>query len=41
MISRYVGIGVLSVIALAASQVVHFRRTREALEKLEDPPLTP
>jgi len=41
MISRYVGIGVLSLIALAASQVVHFRRTREALEKLEDPPLTP
>jgi hypothetical protein len=41
MVSRYVGIGVLSLIALAASQVVHFRRTREALERLEDPTLTP
>jgi hypothetical protein len=41
MVSRYVGIGVLSLIALAAAQVVHFRRTREALERLEDPTLTP
>src|SRR6266545_2112278 len=41
MVARYVGIGVFSLIALAASQVVHFRRTREALERLEDPPLTP
>ncbi len=41
MVARYVGIGVLSLIALAASQVAHFRRTREALERLEDPPLTP
>lgn len=41
MISRYVGIGVLSLIALAAAQVVHVRRTREALETLENPPLTP
>ena len=41
MVARYVGIGVFSLIALAASQVAHFRRTREALERLEDPPLTP
>jgi hypothetical protein len=32
---------VLSLIALAAAQVFHFRRTREARERLEDPLLTP
>jgi hypothetical protein len=35
MVSRYVGLGVLSLIALAAAQVLHVRRTREALEALE------
>jgi hypothetical protein len=35
MVSRYVGIGVLSLIALAVAQVLHFRRTRDALKALE------
>ena len=35
MVSRYVGLGVLSLIALAAAQVLHVRRTRAALETLE------
>ena len=35
LVSRYVGIGVLSLIALAAAQVLHFRRTRAALAALE------
>ena len=35
MVSRYVGIGVLSLVALAAAQVRHVRRTRDALASLE------
>jgi hypothetical protein len=35
MVSRYVAIGVLSLLALAGAQVLHFRRTREALAALE------
>ncbi|HET6898182.1 MAG TPA: hypothetical protein VFK70_07535, partial [Vicinamibacteria bacterium] len=35
MVSRYVGIGVLSLLVLAAAQVLHFRRTRDALAELE------
>jgi hypothetical protein len=35
MVSRYVAIGVLSLFALAAAQVLHFRRTRDALAALE------
>jgi len=35
MVSRYVGIGILSLLALAAAQVLHFRRTRDALAALE------
>lgn len=35
MVSRYVGLGVFSLIALAAAQVLHVRRTRDALAALE------
>ena len=35
MVSRYVGVGVLSLVALAAAQVLHFRRRRDALASLE------
>lgn len=35
MVSRYVGIGVLSLAGLAAAQVLHVRRRREALASLE------
>jgi hypothetical protein len=35
MVSRYVAIGVLSLVGLAAAQVLHFRRTRDALASLE------
>lgn len=35
MVSRYVGVGVLSLVALGVAQVLHVRRTREALEVLE------
>jgi hypothetical protein len=35
MVSRYVGIGVLSLAGLAAAQVLHVRRTRDALASLE------
>jgi len=35
MVSRYVAIGILSLLALAAAQVLHFRRTRDALASLE------
>jgi hypothetical protein len=36
MSSRYVGLGVLCLIALAGLQILHVRRTREALEALEE-----
>jgi hypothetical protein len=35
MVSRYVAVGVLSLIGLAAAQVLHFRRTRDTLASLE------
>ena len=35
MVSRYVAIGVLSLVGLAAAQVLHYRRTRDALASLE------
>jgi hypothetical protein len=35
MVSRYVGIGILSLLALAVAQVLHVRRTRDALAEIE------
>jgi hypothetical protein len=35
MTTRYVGLGLFSLLALAAANVLHVRRTREALETLE------